>query len=80
MSENTFGEYPNGRFFQLEDIAASAAIPTQTDDSDRASREERLATVRKEIRALGHINLDAIQEEQELDENPRETDRASRRP
>ena len=57
--------------FQLEDIAASAAEfqPKNTDDSDRASREERLATVRKEIRALGHINLDAIQEEQELDEN-----------
>ncbi|RPG07415.1 MAG: chromosome segregation protein SMC [Phycisphaera sp. TMED24] len=57
--------------FQLEDIAASAAEfkPTSSDDSDRASREERLETVRKEIRALGHINLDAIQEEQELDEN-----------
>ena len=57
--------------FQMEDIAASAVNfdPNHSNDSDRASREERLEEVRAEIRSLGHINLDAIQEEQELDEN-----------
>ena len=57
--------------FQLEDIAASAADfdHTGSDESDRAAREEKLECIRQDIRALGHINLDAIQEEQELDEN-----------
>lgn len=57
--------------FQMEDIAASAADfeHKPSEDSDRASREDRLEAVRTEIRSLGHINLDAIQEEQELDEN-----------
>ena len=57
--------------FQLEDIAASAGEfqPAGCDGTDRQSREERLEIVRKQIRTLGHINLDAIQEEQELDEN-----------
>ena len=55
----------------MEDIAASAVNfdPNHSNHSDPDSREERLEEVRAEIRSLGHINLDAIQEEQELDEN-----------
>ncbi len=57
--------------FQLEDIADSAANfdPSKNEETDRAAREEKLDSIRQDIRSLGHINLDAIQEEQDLDED-----------
>lgn len=56
---------------ELDDIIESAASFSEdsADESARVAREGRLDVLRQEIRSLGHINLDAIQEEQELDEN-----------